>query len=203
MKHAFLALALLAACSREPSVAEKSAAAYRDAQAKGTPVGGGHDHGAPAASTATTVDHSTMDHSAHTTMDHSAHGASTAATTVNHSTHRGATAATVDHSAHRASTAATVDHSAHRAGTPAPPDPHAGHTTPTSGETAAPPAVPRTNSEIQRIDPASTLKPDAFDAPRAATPRGAVLYSCPMHPEVTSDKPGTCPKCGMALVKKD
>jgi hypothetical protein len=27
-------------------------------------------------------------------------------------------------------------------------------------------------------------------------------YSCPMHPEVTSNKPGKCPKCGMALVKK-
>jgi Heavy metal binding domain len=28
------------------------------------------------------------------------------------------------------------------------------------------------------------------------------LYACPMHPEVTSDKPGKCSKCGMALVKK-
>lgn len=27
-------------------------------------------------------------------------------------------------------------------------------------------------------------------------------YTCPMHPEVQSDKPGNCPKCGMALVKK-
>lgn len=26
-------------------------------------------------------------------------------------------------------------------------------------------------------------------------------YTCPMHPEVKSDKPGTCPKCGMALVE--
>ena len=28
------------------------------------------------------------------------------------------------------------------------------------------------------------------------------IYSCPMHPEVTSDKPGKCPKCGMALEMK-
>lgn len=30
-----------------------------------------------------------------------------------------------------------------------------------------------------------------------------VEYTCPMHPEVISDKPGTCPKCGMDLVKKE
>lgn len=26
------------------------------------------------------------------------------------------------------------------------------------------------------------------------------MYTCPMHKEVTSDKPGVCPKCGMTLV---
>jgi hypothetical protein len=26
-------------------------------------------------------------------------------------------------------------------------------------------------------------------------------YTCTMHPEVISDKPGKCPKCGMTLVK--
>jgi hypothetical protein len=30
-----------------------------------------------------------------------------------------------------------------------------------------------------------------------------VIYTCPMHPSVTSDKPGKCPTCGMDLVKKD
>jgi membrane fusion protein, copper/silver efflux system len=29
-----------------------------------------------------------------------------------------------------------------------------------------------------------------------------VQYTCPMHPEVISDKPGNCPKCGMTLVEK-
>lgn len=29
-----------------------------------------------------------------------------------------------------------------------------------------------------------------------------VQYTCTMHPEVVSDKPGNCPKCGMTLVEK-
>jgi len=28
------------------------------------------------------------------------------------------------------------------------------------------------------------------------------MYTCTMHPEVTSDEPGKCPKCGMDLVEK-
>ena len=28
------------------------------------------------------------------------------------------------------------------------------------------------------------------------------VYVCPMHPEITSSKPGKCSACGMALVKK-
>ena len=30
-----------------------------------------------------------------------------------------------------------------------------------------------------------------------------VIYTCPMHPEIISDKPGKCPKCKMNLVKKE
>ena len=28
-------------------------------------------------------------------------------------------------------------------------------------------------------------------------------FICPMHPEVTFDKPGVCPKCGMTLVEAE
>ncbi len=29
-----------------------------------------------------------------------------------------------------------------------------------------------------------------------------VKYVCPMHPEIVRDEPGSCPTCGMFLVKK-
>jgi hypothetical protein len=30
----------------------------------------------------------------------------------------------------------------------------------------------------------------------------SMTYTCSMHPEVTSDKPGKCPKCNMDLIEK-
>ena len=36
----------------------------------------------------------------------------------------------------------------------------------------------------------------------SARPDAADLYTCPMHPDVIRDEPGTCPRCGMQLVKK-
>src|SRR5437762_1491946 len=30
-----------------------------------------------------------------------------------------------------------------------------------------------------------------------------IVYTCPIHADVLSDKQGTCPKCGMKLVRQD
>jgi hypothetical protein len=37
--------------------------------------------------------------------------------------------------------------------------------------------------------------------PNAPASRSApgMRFTCPMHPEVQAEKPGSCPKCGMAL----
>jgi Cu+-exporting ATPase len=55
---------------------------------------------------------------------------------------------------------------------------------------------------LQRFqaDPERYLNKGAAPADAARVP-GAV-YTCPMHPEVVSDHPGSCPKCGMALEPK-
>jgi FtsP/CotA-like multicopper oxidase with cupredoxin domain len=39
-----------------------------------------------------------------------------------------------------------------------------------------------------------------MDDPGDAAADGPVTYACPMHPEVISDEPARCPKCGMKLM---
>jgi RND family efflux transporter MFP subunit len=42
--------------------------------------------------------------------------------------------------------------------------------------------------------------PANTNSPSAGPPAAKQLYTCPMHPDVISDHPGQCPKCGMNLV---
>jgi FtsP/CotA-like multicopper oxidase with cupredoxin domain len=70
----------------------------------------------------------------------------------------------------------------------------------------------RTNADLaaerERIAPHLDAEPDKTLALVAEMdmgepelpPGGAVAYTCPMHPEVVSDEPGKCPKCGMKLL---
>ena len=47
-----------------------------------------------------------------------------------------------------------------------------------------------------------TDKMKMMDKKKTTKKMASMMYKCPMHPEVTSNKPGKCSKCGMDLVKK-
>jgi Cu+-exporting ATPase len=49
-----------------------------------------------------------------------------------------------------------------------------------------------------QADPQKYLRGKSAPAPDHPSQPGAT-FTCPMHPEVRQDHPGTCPKCGMAL----
>ncbi|HKQ11001.1 MAG TPA: heavy metal translocating P-type ATPase [Rhizomicrobium sp.] len=46
-------------------------------------------------------------------------------------------------------------------------------------------------------DPQKYLKPKTAEAQKAAVP--GTIYTCPMHPQIRQQGPGSCPICGMAL----
>jgi hypothetical protein len=70
---------------------------------------------------------------------------------------------------------------------------------PPMGTLKAPPAA-----STQPADPMRGHDMKGMEGMRmgAATTQVTQLYTCVMHPEVISDKPGKCPKCGMKLVPK-
>jgi Cu+-exporting ATPase len=42
----------------------------------------------------------------------------------------------------------------------------------------------------------------SLEAEMKIAPSGNAIYTCPMHPEIEQDHPGSCPKCGMDLEPK-
>jgi len=71
-------------------------------------------------------------------------------------------------------------------------------------ESGAGKPAPKDQAEKPQAAPESFPSNDkaAADKYLASLPAGAEYYVCPMHPEVVSDKPGTCPLCNMNLEKK-
>ena len=73
----------------------------------------------------------------------------------------------------------------------------------TAADPASPEPPPPPVSQTLRTEsggPAATVPKEHTEGKSMDTP---TVYSCPMHPEVRSDAPGTCPKCGMKLVPAD
>jgi len=66
---------------------------------------------------------------------------------------------------------------------------------------ATPGSCPKCGMALEPVAPAPA-KPDTGEHTQsavAAVVKAAGMYTCPMHPEVRQPKPGSCPKCGMAL----
>lgn len=53
-----------------------------------------------------------------------------------------------------------------------------------------------------KADPESFLNNSTVNGDRPPPKSAATIYTCPMHPEIEQDHPGSCPKCGMALEPK-
>lgn len=72
---------------------------------------------------------------------------------------------------------------------------------PTAAEAPAPPTSTTLDSEsLHPVPRKEDTAPGAGHADHTAGQAAAdAPYQCPMHPDVRSDKPGRCPRCGMQL----
>ncbi|WP_209913478.1 multicopper oxidase domain-containing protein [Chryseobacterium jejuense] len=63
-------------------------------------------------------------------------------------------------------------------------------------------------SGVRKAEPVQMAKPalKSVNQPQISSlskTKSQTTYTCPMHPEIISDRPGKCPKCGMELVEKE
>ncbi|MBP1163787.1 CopA family copper-resistance protein [Chryseobacterium sp. PvR013] len=76
-------------------------------------------------------------------------------------------------------------------------------------ETKAKPAEIKINKankakETTKVEQTKVIKPSVQPEKKVvSSAKAETTYTCPMHPEVVSDKPGKCPKCGMDLIEKE
>lgn len=225
-------LAALIGCGKKESVASKSAAAFQEARKRGeTFEGEGHSHGGHVAMAPGGGPSEPMQHEAATGEEHHAgHAAAGGGSPADHSAMGHGAGQHAGHGSPAGDRPAAAGHD-HGAMQPdAPGQSHAGHSASGGGTPSAPMAeIPTRPADILQPDPldapASTSVVDAqrsaemnqamsgghgadtyrhADAGREESAPGeeAGIYVCPMHPEVTSNAPGTCPKCGMTLVER-
>jgi hypothetical protein len=71
---------------------------------------------------------------------------------------------------------------------------------PSTGEEHEPAGHPPDHGS-GRVAPEDAKGAHAHTRTHVTNPK-PVVYTCPMHPDVRSSKPGKCPKCGMTLVPK-
>lgn len=75
----------------------------------------------------------------------------------------------------------------------------AAHSSPVLAMFGAPLAAEASIAGALTTESPKDIATGADPEPSDQSPR----YTCPMHPEVDTDKPGRCPHCGMKLVEKE
>jgi hypothetical protein len=71
----------------------------------------------------------------------------------------------------------------------------------TSGQASSVDTTAKMTTDTTKMVATDTAKISTMDTTKSSM-ASTVKYTCKMHPEVISDKPGKCPKCGMDLVVK-
>jgi rubrerythrin len=60
--------------------------------------------------------------------------------------------------------------------------------------------IKKTSDEMKEVSDKMKKESEGAEAGKESS---AVIYTCPMHPQIDEGKPGKCPICGMALIKKE